>query len=181
MTAPQHFHLPVNVLVETLRGWHGTVVVRTHIPGLAEVWTGVCLVEMVLVQGVVCSCTISTAQGQPLLHQEAAFHAVRSLGALEWTLSSSASSVPLPPASVQEGNDQPVSAANRVPHRTQAALSPGLLDGLDGLSRRHKQVLLLIDGHKNCQEIARLLTMDPQEVEAILHLLHQHQLINHKE
>ena len=175
MTAPQHFHLPASILVETMRGWRGAVVLRAQVSGLPHVWTGLCLIELVLVQGTIYACTISTSQGQPVLHQEAAYQAVRHLGALEWTLIPSAGSVPSSRASMPEGIERPMSATSWLPRRTQATLSP---DQRDRLSRRHQQVWRLIDGSKSRDELARLLTMDPQEVGTILHDLFQQQMIH---
>jgi hypothetical protein len=66
------------------------------------------------------------------------------------------------------------SGGGGIPRRTNVDVQQKTFDGL---SRKHKQVLYLIDGHKTSLDIARLLRASPQEIDHILLELEQQRLI----
>ncbi len=167
----QHYVLPVEVLLETMAGSQATVTLRSHLVALPEAWDEECIVDLVIVHGTLHTCTISTVEGHLLLQQEAAFQMLLRVGATEWTLLP-ASSSPLPPH--RPGQPASMSQQTSPDWKVVAPLSPELLTAL---SRRHKQVLLLVGGGKRPEEIARLLQLSLPDVERILEELQQRQLI----
>ncbi|HZO75417.1 MAG TPA: helix-turn-helix transcriptional regulator [Ktedonobacteraceae bacterium] len=151
MREGQYSQLPVTILLATMRELHATVTLHAALASLPEGWNDACMAELVMVQGSLQSCTIRTMEGHQLLQQEAAFQMLERLGELEWRLQPSwpdESRLGQPPAAA------PLSAVM-----------------LANCSQREKQVLLLAQGHKPPQEIARLLGLSPPQVELILETL----------
>lgn len=166
----QHYLLPVAVLMETMAGSQATVRLRTHLSSLPESWDEECIADLVMVQGRLHTCIISTVEGHLLLEQEAAFQMLLRVGVLEWCMLPPSAS-PLPP----HQPEQSASVSQQAPPGWNVVpLSPEILATL---SRRHKQVLLLVGSGKRPEEIARLLRLSQPDVEHILEELRQRQLI----
>lgn len=173
----EHYLLPIAVLLETTRDLPEIASLRAQMPSVPGVWKETCIAEIIVGCGCIYTCTIITTAGQLLLQQEAALHALEHLGELEWTLGPS-----LPSGTLflhQEGqwlqqSNTPPQRDGTIPQRTDVFAMPALLERLP---RRQKQVFLLADGQKQAYEIARLLGLEPSEVERLLCQLHHQHLI----
>lgn len=176
----EHYFLPIAVLLETTKDLPEIVSLRTQMSSLPGISKEVCMAEIVVGCGYIHTCTIITTEGQLLLQQEAAFHALEHLGELEWALHPSFPlGIPLPHQEgswLQQSNTLTQQRDGTIPQRTDIFVTPL---SLEGLPRRQKQLLLLADGQKQASEIARLLGLEPQEVERLLCLLHHQHLIHY--
>jgi hypothetical protein len=87
--------------------------------------------------------------------------------------SSGRQTTPLPPPD----EDAPKSGAPVVPYRTRQ-IDAGLriIDGV-GLSRSHRHLFLLIDGHRSTAELVRLMGRSQQEINGLLQDLEQAAII----
>lgn len=166
----QHYLLPVSVLLETMQGLHATMLLRASLSALPKGWDKECVADVVIVQGTLHTCTISTVEGHLLLQQEAAVQALARMGTLEWTMLPPAMSPPTPPVPGQP----PAVSQQAAPDWKAVPLSPELLTTL---AHRQKQALLLVGGGKRPEEIARLLQLSLPDVERILEELQQRQCI----
>lgn len=180
MNRTQQYLLPIAALIETMRDVPEIVSLRAQMPSLPGVWKEACIAEIIIGHGRIHACTIITTAGQCLLQQEAALHALEQSDELEWTLGPSfASGTPLPHQKstwLQQSSAPPSQRDGAVPQRSEVFAMPALLERLP---RRQKQVLLLADGHKQTSEIARLLGVEPQEMEHLLRQLHHQRLIHY--
>ena len=156
LTAPQRYVLPFAVLVETLRSWHEPLTLSALLPPVPEDGPGQATAHVHIVKGYILSCTIVNAQGTPLARQQAALTRLAQVGNLQWLVTLS-----VVPTEVYR------------PCRRHATI-PFLPATL---SRRHRQLLLLIDGRKSIPDLARVLRLSPHEVETLLRDLQQEQFL----
>ncbi len=156
LTAPQRFALPFHVLLETVRGWHEPLTLSATLPHIQEDGTGNATAILHLLGGQVQSCTIVTAQGQLLARQQAALTRLRQAGNLEWLVT--------PEVAVT----QVYRPCRRDPTRLVVPTT---------FSRRHRQLLLLVDGQKSIPDLARVLRLPPHEIESLLLDLQQQQFV----
>jgi hypothetical protein len=61
----------------------------------------------------------------------------------------------------------------RIPVRSQAGDAALLHPDSTGLQRVHRRLLLVINGQRNCDDLARLMSRNPDEVQALLDSLEQ--------
>lgn len=169
----QRYQLPVTILIETMQGLYATVALRAAIASLPEGWNEPCQVDLIIVQGMLHTCMISTMEGHLLLQQHAAFQMLERLGELEWTLHPS-----LPTDHHQFPQARSPVGAGAVSWKITPAIMPAVLETLP---HRHKQVLLLLESQRYPEEIARLLGLSLPQVEGILHVLQQRHLIDERE
>ncbi len=159
--------LPMSVLLETMRELAASVTVQAQLAALPQGWNEPCVAELVLVEGRLYACTISTTEGLMLLQQEAAYQVLNRLGTLEWSVRPDGRSSP------QDEQPPSPTISKHAPWLVASSLSSEVLASL---SRRHKQVLLLSESHKRPEEIARLLRLSVQKVEQILQTLNARHL-----
>jgi len=176
----EHYLLPIAVLLETARDLPEMASLRAQMPAVPGIWKEACIAEIIVGCGCIYACTIITTEGQLLLQQEAALHALEQLGELEWTFGLSfAAGTPLPQqegSCLRQNGTLPHRMDGTVPQRSDLFVIPALLEALP---RRQKHVLLLANGHKQASEIARLLGLEPGEVERLLHQLYHQHLIHY--
>lgn len=156
LTAPQRFILPFSVLLETLRGWHEPLILSATLPPAPEFGTGKAMALVQVVRGHIHSCTIVNAHGQLLAQQQAALTHLAQVDKLEWLVTSAVTATQ-------------VSRPCRLP--TARLFVPATL------SRRHRHLLLLLDGRKSVADLARVLRLPSHEIEALLLDLQQQQLL----
>ncbi len=148
----------------------------------AELATGVaqfkqpCVVIIELLAGEMLVCQVKEARGQNLLVGQDAYDTVAGLGKINWTFTILAEeelpsrrqtgklgSGSLPAVTPQRGTDN-LFLSLRVPRR--------LVDlnnaGINPLPRRYRQVYILIDGIRNRDKIAAMLSQPAQLVEEVL-------------
>lgn len=177
----ERYLLPIAVFLESIKDVPGLLSLRSQLSSVPGISEDACFAEIVVGAGLIHACTITTTTGQPLLQQQAAFSALEQLGELEWSIDSlpSLPKIPHPFREAswsQQSGISPYQRDGALPQRAGFVATPALLEGLP---RRQKHVLLLADGHKQASEIARLLGLQPQEVELLLSQLHQHHLIHY--
>ena len=156
LMTPQRFVLPFGVLLETLRGWHEPLTISATLPSVPEYGPGQATAQVHIVKGHIQWYTIVNAQGTPIARQQAALTRLAQVGNLEWLVTSS-----VVPTEVY------------CPHRRHATI-PFLPTTL---TRRHRQLFLLIDGRKSVPDLARVLRLPPHEIESLLLDLQQEQLL----
>lgn len=163
----KHYLLPVLAVVETMKMSPNVVMLQAQLLSLPSVSKEVCLAQIILGQGRVHSCTITTAKtGTVLREQQEAYHALEQCGDLNWSvlpapsLYASASQKTTPPH--MGVSDQYIS---NIPFLRVKSLTPEVLAPL---SLPYRRVLMLVDGKRSIEEIARLLNREQQEVQQIL-------------
>jgi hypothetical protein len=150
--------LPLVTMVEILKPYSLSVLLQaklSSLPGLSE---ETCLVRIQMGEGAIFSCTITSEEGV-LLQQEAAYAAVERYEDLEWQ-------VEFAPAGQKEV--LPVSIGRRpfaspIP-RLRVPLTPTMRATL---SHPSVQALLLVDGQRSLEDIARLTSKTPEEVRVL--------------
>jgi hypothetical protein len=163
----KHYLLPVLAVVETMKILPEIVMLQAHLPLLPGVSKEPCLAQIILGQGHVSSCKITTTKtGAVLLQQQEAYHALERCGDLEWSV------LPAPflsPSASQKAALPRIGASgqypSKVPSLSVKALTPEILASL---SSPYRRVLALVDGKRSIEEIARLLNKTPQEVQQML-------------
>lgn len=156
---PFSANMPLSVLLETLRSWQEPITLSARLPPRPEWGTNQATAWVLVREGRVQSAVVLNAQGIPLLHDEATLSHLTQAGTLSWLVT---------PVS----QEKTLACPCRVGHASLAFASKH-----STLSRRHRQLLLLLDGSKTIPDLARLLHLAPHEVETLLHDLRQHHLI----
>jgi len=151
--------MPLSALLETLRGWPDPLTLSACLPSRPEWATPHATAWVQVRHGRVQACTIVQAHGPMLLQGEAALAYLAQAGTLRWQVT------PMLP------NQSPIR-----PRRAEDALGV-MAHPPASLSRRHRQLLLLVDGRKTVPELARLLHLTPQEVETLLHDLRKYHVL----
>jgi hypothetical protein len=163
----KHYLLPVSAMVETMKMSPDVVMLQAQLPSLPGVSKEACLTQIILGQGRVYSCIITaTKAGTVLREQQEAYHALERCGDLSWSV------LPAPsryaPA-VQKTALPYIGTSgqhmSKIPSLRVKALTPEVLAPLPPPYRR---IILLVDGKRTIEEIARLLNKEPQEVQQIL-------------
>jgi hypothetical protein len=143
-------------------------------PGLA--YKGTCRVHITLLEGKISSCFLRDDQGRVLLEGEKVLSGLKKMGQLDWSWqAASQTSIGPFPAPAQRRSP----GAEELVYRR---LVPIEMINRNMLSRKHWQVLLLVDGSRTVAHIASLLLPSPslsdmQEVIKILNDLQQMRII----
>jgi hypothetical protein len=80
------FVLPLVAVAETMRTSPEVVVLQARLSSLPGISKQACLAQVIVGQGRIHSCTISTLTGTLLREQKEAYHVLEQQGDLEWTL-----------------------------------------------------------------------------------------------
>ena len=163
----KHYLLPVLAVVETMKMLPDVVMLQAQLPSLPGISKEACLAQIILGQGRVHSCTITAAKtGTVLREQQEAYHALERCGDLNWSvllapsLYAPASQKATLPYMVASGQ-----YTSKIPSLRVKALTPEVLAPL---SLPYRRVMMLVDGKRPIEEIARLLNKGPQEVQQML-------------
>ncbi|SRR5579884_556677 len=158
-----HYPLSLTLLLEVLQAMSGTHVLSAELPPQRGISREVCVAIVTLRDGKLIECQIKNSKGAPLLQQEAAFQTLAALGEVNWSLLSS-SIVPssLPKSRRLPDNRSSARQEKRIPVRHLSGVIP------PSLSHREKQVLSLIDGKRDVQQIADLLHLSLDHIQTIL-------------
>jgi hypothetical protein len=143
-------------------------------PGLA--YKGSCYAHLTLVGGKLASCTLRNEKGTVLLEGEDAFHRLKKMGQLDWSWQAVGQTGALP--ALVPAQSKPLNVWSLVYRR----VVPIEMVDKRMLTRKHWQVLLLVDGSRTVAHIASVLLPSPspsemQEVIRILHDLQQQGII----
>lgn len=157
----KRYLLPLVALVEAMKASPETVELQTHLslPGVK----GPCCAHVILRQGQVYACSITTRSGVVLRQHQEAYKIVEQRGDLEWILS------PSPLSSPQAAQPNAATAASK--RTPPVRRSDPSAETLNRLAYPYRRVLLLVDGKRSVEEIARLASKTPQEVMDILKAL----------
>ena len=137
------------------------VMLQAQLPSLSGVSKKACLVQIVLGQGCVRSCTITAAAGT-ILRDPEAYRALEQCGELHWNVLPVPSSyvegtqLATPPYMGTSGQYTP-----RIPSLCVKALTPEVLAPL---SHPYRVLMMLVNGKRPIEEIAWLLNREPQEI-----------------
>jgi hypothetical protein len=163
----KHYLLPVVAVVETMKESPDMLLLQAHLPSLPGISKDACLAQVILGQGRLASCTItSTKTGAVLRAAQEAYQALERCGDLEWSVHPAPS---LHPPAQQQARVSPRNVSGRLsvkaPSLRVSQLSPEILEPL---SNPYRRVLLLVDGRRSIEEIAYLLNREPYEIEQML-------------
>lgn len=171
----QIYHLPIDVIIETMRGLHGPMRLCAELPSAPDFRNQKALALIVVNKNGLQSCVITEQSGKPLFTQREAFRLLQQRGTLDWTLQSHLSETVSPPAhpspTWRATNPQ---QGEPIPYRL-VQLAPGQLQAL---TSAQKKVFALVNGDFTIPQIAHLLTKTPQEVYHVLLELKQLALID---
>jgi hypothetical protein len=141
-------------------------------PGLAS--RGACHVRITLLEGKVTACTIYNDEGNVLVEGEDALQRLKKMGQLDWAwrIVNQTDAFPAVPA---------LSAPARVPQHQPLDRSSLIyrriipIDTINKmvLTRRHRQVLLLVDSARTAAQIASVLSSSPSEAANVLKILEE--------
>jgi hypothetical protein len=163
----KRYLLPVMAVVETMKALPDIVMLQGRLSSLSGVSKDTCLAQIILGQGQVHSCMITaTRTGTVLLQQQEAYHALERCGDVNWSVLPAPSSytpmrqkAALPPIATYE------TLPAKIPSLLVAELRPAILEPL---SNPYRRVLLLVDGRRSIEDIARLLNKEPHEIRQML-------------
>ncbi len=173
----QHHHpLPLTLLLEVMQAMSGTHVMCAQLPPLRGISRETCVAIVTVRDGKLIECQIKNRKGAPLLQQGLAFQTLAALGEVNWSLLSS-STVPAPEYRSRRlpGNRSSLQDQKRIPIRHLSGVIPS------SFSHREKQVLSLIDGKRDVQQIADLLHLSLDHIQTILLRLEQTYFISFQE
>lgn len=161
----RRYHLSITLLLASTRGIQQELSFQSCVKISGEE----CRVHLRVHDGSMLSCEMRDAGGSLLVQHEEAIQRLKPLGMLEWHRTSS-------PFEHGEGSpEQQLVSWQRGPSlEARAEPIPVRLSinaDLSTLDHVHRRVLLLVDGHRNVQQIAILLRKDPEEILAILAVL----------
>jgi hypothetical protein len=166
--------------METIKSLRATMVLRAQLPPLAAFPQEVAFAQVVFKGGEMHACAITTADQRRLLSSsQEAFALIDGLGVLVWRRVTQPDWDP--PGSVQgSASSGQVKAlggttGRGIPYKRVASLSAA---PVQALPHRHKQVFLLIDGHKDSQQIREVLALTPERVVSVLDELYHLHLID---
>ncbi len=171
----KHYLLPVVAVVETMKESPDMLLLQAQLPSLPGVAKDACFAQIILGQGRLFSCTItSTKTGTVLRAAQEAYHALERCGDLDWSVLPAPS---LHPPAQQPTRVSPRNVSGRLSVKAPSLRVPQLSpEILEPLSNPYRRVLLLVDGRRSIEEIAYLLNREPYEIEQMLaalpHLIH---------
>lgn len=175
----RQYRLPVTAMVEILQASVEQMVLRAQLLALPGVSKKACLVQMIVGQGAVCSCAITTLSGEILLKHQEAYQALLRCGDLEWRVESFPGfSLPEQSRLSPYGHTASAPTAPEGKHRCipNLRISPLPSEMLATFTHPYRTVLALVDGRRSTHEIARLLSKSPADVQQMLasvpHLVH---------
>lgn len=161
----KRYHLSITSLLASTRGIHQELFFQTRL-NAQRISQEECVVQLVVLNGVMLSCEIKETVRETLLFQrEKAVDVLKPLGMLEWYRTSSQvypsegrTQQPLQPRQ----NEQPGPSPEQryIPRRLNIELS--LLD------HSHRRIFLLVDGIRSVPQIAKLLGKPQEEVLSML-------------
>jgi hypothetical protein len=134
-----------------------------------------CRAELAVQEGQVHACLLRDREsGRVLLQGKAALDLLRACEALSWNVREPLLSG-APPGSVKGDDERPVwSQGTARPARSISVLRG---EELARLPRKHRQVLLLVNGERGMEELCRILHCEPAHLTAILNDLAARHLI----
>ncbi|QBD76112.1 hypothetical protein EPA93_08855 [Ktedonosporobacter rubrisoli] len=139
------------------------------------------LIELRLQDGQVATAFVYDPAGQTLAAGESALGVARRCGVLSWIVrplpSTDKLPAPLPPGEPREGRKEEQSFSSQRPPAFPPRRTNLAYNGIDTLPRKHRQVLLLIDGKRGMDELCRILNCTPDQLNAICEDLRAWQLI----
>lgn len=174
----KQYRLPVSAMVEILKASVEQVVLRAHLPAVPGVSKKACLARLIVGQGVVCSCAVTTPNGEILLKHQEAYQALLRCGDLEWLVEPFPGfSPPEPYLSPSKPTAAAPTAAEEEPRCIPTLrISPLPSETLAAFTHPYRTVLALVDGRRSTHEIARLLSKAPTDIQQMLasvpHLVH---------
>ncbi|GHO48569.1 hypothetical protein [Ktedonospora formicarum] len=174
---PHIYQLPVRILLETMRTLQETASLQATFSLMQQGQTLDALIQLVLERGEVLSCDIRLLQGGVCLAQgDAAFHLLAQAGILDWQV------MPRQPLSLltpENALRQENSTTEReVVSSTVPKQAADLHDRrVTLLSPKGRQVFLLSNGTRSCDDIARLLCLSGESMQQVMHTLLEQQLI----
>lgn len=167
MQVGKHYLLPVVAVIETMKASPDLVVLHSQVAALPGMTKNACVAQIVLGQGKVYACTITTATGSVLLQQQEAYRVLERCGDLSWSvtlatpsLSTHSRQQEIPPGRGMDGR-----MSSMIPSLRVNTLAP---ETLASFSHAYRQVLVLVDGKRSIEEIARLLARPADTVHHML-------------
>ncbi len=130
-----------------------------EVPGSREP----CLARLVLVDGKVVSCLLTTRRGVELARGERALRILNQLGVIEWIWQTGAEEMTQPASSPE------LRGLSAIPRRL-VPLSPQILQRCSRVQRR---VLSLVDGRRTIGDIATVLAVPSGEIDSLMAVLHE--------
>ncbi len=161
----KRYLLPILAVVEAMKFSPDVVMLQSHLPSLPGISKEACRAQVILGQGQVYSCTITTRTGAVLRQHQEAYKVLEQCGDLEWTLSSAPFPSPPNPRAANPNTSTASAKMAPIPVLRVKELSA---ETLSSLAYPYRRVLLLVDGKRSVEEIARLASNTPQEV---IHML----------
>lgn len=177
LSVEKRYHLPLHAILVVMASSVDRVLVQTRLPGLPGVSQQVCLVQMVLEQGGVRSCTITSKTGAILCQQQEAFQVLERCGDVDWHVTTLAPASP----GANHAHTGSLSGTPDAVASTERAGTTSLIprlrihpvppDILASLSRPHRMALVLVDGKRSVETIAHLLAKSPADIHETLAVL----------
>jgi hypothetical protein len=148
--------LPVRAVIEIMKQHPEVVMLQSSLSSLPGVSKDVCLAQIILGQGKVHSCTI-TSKGAVLRERQAAIALLERCGDLTWDVL---------PYTLQDTDISHLPPPRRP--KLRVSVTPQILARLSHPARR---VLLLVDGQRSVEEIALIASKEAEEVREMLHAM----------
>ncbi len=158
-------------IMQTLQIFRQSGRLQTELPDVRGL-KGQFQAELIIAAGKIISCSITNRSGQIIIGNDEAVLLLYNLGELNWTLTLQAETAPTNPPNIQNTASLPrlrplIPRRIALPRQGQVNTWP----------RKHRAVFALIDGQKNIEQIAAVLSLSRKNVEEILRDLQSIQVI----
>ena len=172
------YELDLAAMIQLLQEFRQNVTLQTELRNINGI-KGSFLVQVELLEGNLVACLIKSSSNQILYTNNDALRLLQSLGKLTWTLNVHKSTASSSLVS-QESQSRPIQPILALPAPSHAPTSPirripiprrtiQVPQGqINTWPRRHRMVYVLIDGKKNVQQIATMLSLPNNIVERAL-------------
>lgn len=156
-------------MIQTLQTFQQSGRLQTElidVPGLK----GRFLAELTVVTGKITACVITNSSGQPVLFNNEALLLLHSLGSMNWVLDLQAENAPITSSHKIQSPPKP---RPLIPRRIMQPTA----GQINAWPRRHRAVFALIDGQRNIEQIAAILSMPRSSIQSILNDLQSIRII----
>jgi len=155
------YKLDLAALLQMLREFHQNAILLTEIESIPNA-RGRFQVQIFVLEGKITSCFIKDRSGHILLTGNDALDWLQRLGTLNWTLTLQRPADPAQNSPILQPSVPRtfIPIPRRTVHVTQEQISLW--------PRKHRAIFVLVDGRKNTEHIATLLSLPVKEVEKVL-------------
>ncbi|HEU5373901.1 MAG TPA: hypothetical protein VFV38_00530 [Ktedonobacteraceae bacterium] len=164
------YRLPMQAMLAVVQSSAARVLLLAQPPALPGISKRECVVHLVLGQGAVSSCQITDAVGTVLAQNQEAYQVLLRCGDLEWQVMTLHEQKPTVVSRVPrfDTREQASREASMQPSVPTLRITPLPPETLASLSHPYRMLLVLVDGKRSIDQLARLLSKSPAAIHQML-------------